>query len=56
MAMRLLLICPCFPESFWSSTWAIHEILPGKTAVNPPLGLATLAALCPAHWDITIVD
>ncbi|MBS1222885.1 MAG: hypothetical protein H6R23_2505, partial [Proteobacteria bacterium] len=45
--MRLLLINPRFPESFWSFQWAIQEILPGKRAVNPPLGLATLAALCP---------
>jgi radical SAM superfamily enzyme YgiQ (UPF0313 family) len=54
--MRLLLINPRFPDSFWSLRWAINEILPRKRAVNPPLGLATLAALCPPHWDITIVD
>src|SRR3990172_971859 len=30
--------------------------LPGRKAVNPPLGLATLAAMCPAHWEVTIVD
>jgi len=54
--IRLLLINPRFPESFWSFRWAVQEILPGKRAVNPPLGLATLAALCPPHWDVTIVD
>jgi len=54
--MRLLLINPRFPDSFWSFRWAVNEILPGKRTVNPPLGLATLAALCPADWDITIVD
>jgi radical SAM superfamily enzyme YgiQ (UPF0313 family) len=54
--MRLLLINPRFPESFWSFRFAIDEILPGKRALNPPLGLATLAALCPPHWDVTIVD
>jgi radical SAM superfamily enzyme YgiQ (UPF0313 family) len=54
--IRLLLINPRLPESFWSFRWAIREILPGKRAVNPPLGLATLAALCPAHWDVRIVD
>ena len=43
-------------ESFWSSEWAIREILPGKRAVSPPLGLATLAALCPTNWQIEIVD
>jgi radical SAM superfamily enzyme YgiQ (UPF0313 family) len=54
--MRLLLINPRFPESFWSFKWAINEILPGKRAVNPPLGLATLAALCPPTWVVHIVD
>ncbi len=54
--MRLLLIKPKCPESFWTFRWAVSEVLPGKRAVNPPLGLATLAALCPAHWEIRIVD
>lgn len=54
--MRLLLVNPRFPESFWSFRWAIDEILPGKRALNPPLGLATLAALCPPGWDVRIVD
>lgn len=54
--MRLLLINPRFPESFWSFSWAIRDILPRSRAVNPPLGLATLAALCPDHWQIEIVD
>lgn len=54
--MHLLLINPRFPESFWSFKWAIDNILPGKRAVNPPLGLATLAALCPSDWRIEIVD
>jgi len=53
--MRLLLINPRFPESWWSSQWAL-DILPGKSAVNPPLGLATLAALCPPDWQVEIVD
>jgi radical SAM superfamily enzyme YgiQ (UPF0313 family) len=54
--MRLLLINPRYPESFWSFRWALDKVLPGKHAVNPPLGLATLAALCPPHWTVTIVD
>ncbi|HEX6136394.1 MAG TPA: radical SAM protein [Casimicrobiaceae bacterium] len=54
--VRLLLVNPRFPESFWSFRWAIEEILPRKRAINPPLGLATLAALCPPHWEVTIVD
>lgn len=54
--MRLLLINPKFPESFWSFKWALQEILPGKRAINPPLGLATVAALCPPHWKVNIID
>ena len=54
--IRLLLVNPRFPESFWSFRWAVERVLPGKRAVNPPLGLATLAALCPPHWDVEIVD
>ncbi|HVC30432.1 MAG TPA: radical SAM protein, partial [Steroidobacteraceae bacterium] len=54
--MRLLLINPKHPESFWTFQWAVSEILAGKRAINPPLGLATLAALCPPHWQVRIVD
>ena len=54
--MRLLLINPKCNESFWSFKWAVNEIVSGKRAVNPPLGLATLAALCPAGWTVEIVD
>jgi radical SAM superfamily enzyme YgiQ (UPF0313 family) len=56
-AVRLLLINPRFPESFWSFRWALEHVLPGKKrALNPPLGLATLAGLCPPDWDVRIVD
>jgi len=54
--MRILLINPRFTESFWSFRFAIDQIVPGKRALNPPLGLATLAALTPSHWKVTIVD
>lgn len=54
--MRLLLINPKSPESFWSFKWALQEILPAKRAINPPLGLATVAALCPPHWRVEIID
>src|SRR3989304_9851590 len=49
--VRLLLINPKAPESFWNFKWAVERVLPGKRAVNPPLGLAPLAALCPADWQ-----
>lgn len=54
--MRLLLVNPRFPESFWSFKWAMETVLPRRKAVNPPLGLATLAALCPPSWKVSIVD
>ncbi|MBE0592306.1 MAG: B12-binding domain-containing radical SAM protein [Gemmatimonadales bacterium] len=54
--MRLLLINPRFPESFWSFKWAADRLFPGKRAMNPPLGLATVAALCPSDWDVSIAD
>jgi radical SAM superfamily enzyme YgiQ (UPF0313 family) len=53
--VRLLLINPALPESFWSFRWWI-DMLPGKRAINLPLGLATLAGLCPPHWQVSIVD
>ena len=54
--MRLLLINPKVPESFWSFKWALDTILASERTLNPPLGLATLAALCPEGWDVEIVD
>lgn len=54
--MKLLLINPKFPESFWSFSWAIQKILTHKGTVSSPLGLATLAALCPQDWEIEILD
>ncbi len=54
--IRLLLINPRFPESFWSFRWAVHKVLPDKRTINPPLGLATVAALCPANWQVEIAD
>jgi radical SAM superfamily enzyme YgiQ (UPF0313 family) len=53
---RLLLINPRFPESFWSFRWALYKIIRGKLSINPPLGLATLAALCPSNWEVQIID
>jgi radical SAM superfamily enzyme YgiQ (UPF0313 family) len=54
--MKLLLINPRSPESFWSLKWAVDVVLPRKRSLNPPLGLATLAGLCPEDWEVSIVD
>ncbi len=54
--MKLLLINPRFPESFWSFKWATETVLSNKRTTNPPLGLATVAALSPPDWEVEIVD
>jgi radical SAM superfamily enzyme YgiQ (UPF0313 family) len=55
--MKLLLINPRFPESFWSFKWALDNVMPSEVrTINPPLGLATLAALSPQDWEIEIID
>jgi radical SAM superfamily enzyme YgiQ (UPF0313 family) len=54
--LKLLLINPKFPESFWSFKWATDTVLSNKRTTNPPLGLATLAALCPQDWEVQIID
>ena len=52
--MRVLLIYPRFPKTFWSSEGALALI--GRKALMPPLGLLTIAALLPRNWDLTLVD
>ena len=52
--MRALLVCPEFPLSFWSFQKSCQ--LAGKKAVNPPLGLLTVAALLPSEWELRLAD
>ena len=52
--MRALLVCPEFPLSFWSFKKSCQ--LRGNLAVNPPLGLLTVAALLPPEWELRLVD
>jgi len=33
--LKLLLINPKFPESFWSHKWAVEHFIPGKRTLNP---------------------
>ena len=54
--MKLLLINPKFDESFWSFKFAIDNIFVKEKAINPPLGLATVAALTPSNWQVNIID
>ena len=52
--MRVLLLYPEFPDTFWSLKHALKFIR--KRATLPPLGLLTVAALLPREWDVRLVD
>jgi radical SAM superfamily enzyme YgiQ (UPF0313 family) len=52
--IKALLVWPKIPNSFWAFGGML-ELLPEK-AVMPPLGLITLAALCPPEWTLRLVD
>ena len=52
--MRVLLIHPIFPKSFWSFEKVLK--LAGKKAVLPPLSLVTVAAILPQHWEFRLID
>ncbi|MFN8606034.1 MAG: radical SAM protein [Vulcanimicrobiota bacterium] len=53
---RLLLIQPRSAETFWTLSWVYRHIWTERAYGVAPLGVASVAALTPAHWDITIVD
>lgn len=52
--MRVLLLYPQFPKSFWSFEKALELV--GRKALLPPLGLATVAAILPQEWEFKLVD
>lgn len=52
--IRALMVWPRFPPSFWGFE-GLLEITP-ESAIMPPLGLITIAALCPERWQIRLVD
>jgi len=52
--MKVLLIYPEFPDTFWSFKYALSFV--GKRAALPPLGLLTVAALLPPDWSLKLVD
>ena len=52
--MRVLLIYPKFPDTFWSFKYALSFIR--KKAAFPPLGLLTVAALLPGEFQKRLVD
>ncbi len=52
--MKILLVYPEFPDTFWSFKHALRFIR--KKAASPPLGLLTVAAMLPAEWEKRLVD
>jgi radical SAM superfamily enzyme YgiQ (UPF0313 family) len=52
--VKALMVWPRFPPSFWGFE-GVLEMLPER-AITPPLGLITVAALCPASWSIRLID
>ncbi|HET9178385.1 MAG TPA: radical SAM protein [Terriglobia bacterium] len=53
-ALKVLLVWPRFPSSFWTFD-GILDLVPIKTD-QPPLGLLTVAALCPKTWTLRLLD
>ncbi|HTY64348.1 MAG TPA: B12-binding domain-containing radical SAM protein [Acidobacteriota bacterium] len=52
--MKILLVSPRVPDTFWSFRHALRFV--SKKAGEPPLGLLTVAAMLPAGWQKTVVD
>lgn len=52
--MRVLLLYPLFPTSFWSFEKTLE--LANRKALLPPLGMITVAALLPQTWEFKLVD
>lgn len=52
--MRVLLLYPLFPKSFWSFEKTLELV--GCKAMLPPLGLVTVAAILPQEWEFKLVD
>ena len=52
--IKALMVWPKIPDSFWTFT-GMMRLLREKVVI-PPLGLITVAALCPKEWDIRLID
>ena len=52
--LKVLMVWPHFPPSFWGFE-GVLEMIP-EQSIMPPLGLVTVAALCPASWEIRLLD
>jgi len=52
--MKILMVYPEFPDTFWSFKHALKFIR--KKATSPPLGLLTVGALLPEDWEKRLID
>ncbi|HEX7621388.1 MAG TPA: radical SAM protein, partial [Anaerolineales bacterium] len=52
--MKILMLYPEFPDTFWSFKHALQFIR--KKAGTVPLGLLTVAAMLPKGWELRLVD
>ena len=52
--MRILMVYPQYPDTFWSFKYALNII--SKKAMYPPLGLLTVATMLPADWEKKLID
>lgn len=52
--MKILLVYPKNPDTFWSFKHALRFIF--KKSTNPPLGLLTVASMVPPDWEKRLVD
>jgi len=52
--LKVLLVYPEFPDTFWSLKYAIRFI--SKKSAYPPLGLLTVAAMLPQNWHKKLID
>jgi len=52
--MKALLVYPVFPKSYWGQEYT--NPITGRRAIVPPLGLITIAAMLPEHWELRLLD
>ncbi len=52
--LKVLMVWPRFPPSFWGFE-GVLDMIPERVQM-PPLGLITVAALCPSTWQIRLLD
>lgn len=52
--MNILLVCPQYPNTYWSFKHALKFV--SKKAAHIPLGLVTVASMLPCEWKKQLID